>query len=169
MSVNFFFQLRKTALLMACACLTAVASAAPVVYADRTAFMAAATGTTTVDFEGEPSGSGTFRVDSFSVSGTTFTSSIARLFTLDAGHISPVGLLASASDYLHLHSFGNNYIDISAAGMMAIGFDFGTLDVTFGSQTSVTVLDSLGNSYNLTRHLIRNNAPPGSRGELLPS
>ena len=144
MSVNFFFQLRTTALLMACACLTAVASAAPVVYTDRTAFMAAATGTTTVDFEGETVF--TSRAGSFSVSGTTFTSDIDRMFTFDAGFYTP----ALPSDYLHLNDLGTHDIDISAAGMTAIGFDFGTLNGTFGTQTSVTVLDSLGNSYNIT-------------------
>lgn len=120
------------------------ASAAPVVYNSRALFDAATTGTTTVDFEGEASY--THRGSSFTVSGTTFTADINYLFTLDAGWYGP----GFASDYLNMNVYGVHYIDISAAGMTAIGFDFGTLNETFGAQSDVTVLDSLGNSYHLT-------------------
>lgn len=120
------------------------ASAAPVMYSDRASFNAATTGTTTVDFEGQVGN--TFRGNSFTMSGTTFTADVARMFTLDASTYPP-GL---ASDYLNLNELGVHYIDISAVGMTAIGFDFGTLNESFATSTAVTVLDSLGNTYNLT-------------------
>lgn len=119
-------------------------SAAPIVYTDRALFSAASTGTTTVDFEGE-SGA-TARGSSLTVAGVTFTSDVARMFTLDGSWYAP----ALASDYLNLNEIGNHYIDISAAGMTAIGFDFGTLNATFGTSTAVMVTDSLGGSYSLT-------------------
>jgi len=142
MSIKPSSLLRSVALASLLA--AAVASAAPVVYNDRASFNAASAGTTTVDFEGETLF--TFRGSSFTVSGITFTGDIARLFTFDAGFYTP-GL---ASDYLNMNDSATHYIDISAAGMTAVGFDFGTLNATFNAPKAVTVTDSLGNIYNLT-------------------
>lgn len=119
-------------------------SASIIEVSDRSVFDSLSPPTVTVDFEGIAGGFDVYQGSSFTMSGITFEDNVGRMFILDKNFYG----ISFPSDYLNENDFSISLsIEMTPpAGTTAFGFDYGSLNTTFGSlgATTVEVTDGSG-------------------------